>query len=169
MKYLFRTAIVAYGLATSVQANDEIRAMKHGDLVNVCIHALELSQSVDAYAKELISRSRFNLGPVNAEKGARCLEAAFGFEYAFEGGRFVSHEHEAEVARKFEEGMREAKTREAELRRLALLATAEQELRERQYWRATTEVCAQMFYKDRFVALTNAACASVFKSQGLPE
>lgn len=158
MRDFFWTLIVTCGLATSVQADDALAEMRHGDLIKACIQTLELGQSVDAYARELVSRKRFHLGPENSEKGARCLKAAFGFEYAFEGGRFVSHEEKAEAARRFEEGMREAQVREDERQR-----------REHQYWLATAEACTQMFYKDRFVALTNAACAEVFKVRGLPE
>ncbi|MGR3562485.1 MAG: hypothetical protein ACU0FH_11650 [Heliomarina sp.] len=169
MRYLLHITVLTVALATSARAADDLEQISHGDLVNACVEALELGQSVDAYAKELISRSRFNLGPENAERGRRCLKGAFGFTYTFEGGRFISREKDADLARQIEEAERRAEKKTAEQERLALLERIEQEKRERRYWLATIEVCRDMYHKDRFVALTNTTCASIFKSQGLPE
>lgn len=151
MKKEFLAAIYICFVPAFLNAETTVVELSHSELIKECVEGLGRGVDVEEFAAELLSRKRFHLGQENENNGKTCLEAAYGAEFVFEGGRFSSPDLEAVLARR------------------AALAVAKRQVNELLYQQALNEACIAEYTLDRFRALTTPECGAFFVINGLPD
>ncbi|SHH01519.1 hypothetical protein SAMN05444003_1657 [Cognatiyoonia sediminum] len=171
MRFLLAISIAFFLSTTTGKSETPLTEMRISDLISTCAEIIERDGDVAIYARELFSRSRFNVGVQNEENGKRCLETAFGGAFKFEDGRFVPGKYnDLEAGR--QETLRgrfcELKDLIEETAQTIKLAKDAEQDRRAETLNATIEACNEWFVTDEIGAITNDVCNSIFTSGGLP-
>ena len=147
----------------------------------------QTSDELSEIAETLKGRRTLLISADLGRRGAKCLTDFFGESYSYSGraGRFLSERVEAEQKDRAEKLQREQREKEragfwarverraaeqaesAERLRIHEEAERAQAERDREYASGLVDACYDMLEDDRFKALTNLACAQVFKTLGL--
>lgn len=137
--------------ATTIHAEKKLEEYTLNDLIGACEQALSTKGDPLPYVGEILSRSRFQLGKRNQQRGADCLSEVYSSTYRYSNGKFVSDDALAMDAT------------------IAAITKKKTERYRLEFAKALIAACTNKYKTDRFAALTAPACAEIFISYGLPE